>query len=36
MDIAVMVDGDSAAEGLVRSLMTDDYGVFSSIEHAFV
>jgi hypothetical protein len=31
--MAVMVDGDSAAEGLVRSLMTDGYAVFSSIEH---
>jgi hypothetical protein len=28
-----MVDGDRAAEELVRSLMTDGYVVFSSVEH---
>lgn len=33
VDIAVMVDGDRAAELLVRSLMTDGYVVFSSVEH---
>jgi hypothetical protein len=33
VDIAVMVDGDPAAEDLVRSLLVDGYGVFSSVEH---
>lgn len=33
VDIAVMVDGDAAAEELVRSLITDGYIVFSSVEH---
>ena len=33
VDIAVMVDGDRAAELLVRSLMTVGYVVFSSVEH---
>lgn len=28
-----MVDDDRTAEGLVRSLMTDGYAVFSSLEH---
>lgn len=33
VDIAVMVDGDPAAERLVRSLLTDGYSAFSSVEH---
>ncbi len=33
VDIAVMVDGDPAAEELVRSLITGGYIVFSSVEH---
>lgn len=33
VDIAVMVDGDPAAEELVRSLLVDGYGVLSSVEH---
>jgi predicted nucleotidyltransferase len=33
VDIAVMVDGDPAAEELVRSLVTGGYIVFSSVEH---
>jgi hypothetical protein len=28
-----MVDGDPAAEELVRSLLIDGYGIFSSVEH---
>jgi len=33
VDIAVMVDGDDAAESLVRSLVANGYAIFSSIEH---
>jgi len=33
VDIAVMVDGDDAAESLVRSLIANGYAIFSSIEH---
>jgi hypothetical protein len=33
VDVAVMVDGDPAAEKLVRSLLVDGYGVLSSVEH---
>jgi predicted nucleotidyltransferase len=33
VDMAVMVDGDDAAERLVRSLIADGYAVFSSLEH---
>jgi predicted nucleotidyltransferase len=33
VDMAVMVDDDRAAEELVRSLVTDGYALFSSVEH---
>lgn len=33
VDIAVMVADDQAAESLVRSLLTDGYGLLSSVEH---
>ena len=33
VDIAVMVDNDSGAEALVRSLIADGYAAFSSVEH---
>lgn len=33
VDMAVMVDDDRAAEELVRSMLTDGYTLFSSIEH---
>jgi predicted nucleotidyltransferase len=33
VDIAVMVDSDAAAENLVRSLITSDYVLVSSVEH---
>jgi predicted nucleotidyltransferase len=33
IDIAVLVDDDSAAEALVRSLISDGYAAFSSVEH---
>lgn len=33
VDVVVMVDGDPAAEELVRSLMLNGYVLFSSLEH---
>lgn len=33
VDVAVMVDGDTQAEQLVRTLITGGYSVFSSLEH---
>ncbi len=33
VDVAIMVDGDEAAETLVRSLIADGYTVLSSLEH---
>jgi len=33
VDVAIMVDGDEAAENLVRSLIADGYTLFGSLDH---